>query len=125
MDEELKAAVENWEREKLIPAEKKLPPRKGRFNTSSDIEVGALYTPLDVADTNYLEDIGFPGSYPYTRGIQPTMYRGRLWSIRQYAGFGTPEESNRRFRFLLEQGQTGLSVAFDLPTQMGLDSDHP
>jgi methylmalonyl-CoA mutase N-terminal domain/subunit len=125
VDEELKAAVENWDREKLIPAEKKLPSRKGRFTTSSGIEVGALYTPLDVVDTNYLEDIGFPGSYPYTRGIQPTMYRGRLWSIRQYAGFGTPEESNRRFRFLLEQGQTGLSIAFDLPTQMGLDSDHP
>ena len=125
MDEELKAAIKNWEREKLIPAEKKLPSRKGRFTTSSDIEVKALYTPADVADLNYLKDIGFPGSYPYTRGIQPTMYRGRLWSIRQYAGFGTPEESNRRFRFLLEQGQTGLSIAFDLPTQMGLDSDHP
>ena len=125
MDEELKVAVENWEREKLIPAEKKMPSRQWCFTTSSDIEVKALYTPADVADSNYLEDIGFPGSYPYTRGIQPTMYRGRLWSIRQYAGFGTPEESNRRFRFLLEQGQTGLSIAFDLPTQMGLDSDHP
>ena len=122
---ELKAVVENWEREKLAYAEKKMPSRKRHFTTSSDIEVKALYTPLDVADVSYSEDISFPGSYPYTRGIQPTMYRSRLWSIRQYAGFGTPEETNRRFRFLLGEGQTGLSIAFDLPTQMGLNSDHP
>jgi methylmalonyl-CoA mutase N-terminal domain/subunit len=125
MSKQLKEAVERWEKEKLAPTEKKMPPRQKRFTTSSEIEVKALYTPQDIADLNYLEDLGFPGDYPYTRGIQPSMYRGRLWSIRQYAGFGTPEESNRRFRFLLEQGQTGLSIAFDLPTQMGLDSDHP
>ncbi|MFA4915134.1 MAG: methylmalonyl-CoA mutase family protein [Syntrophales bacterium] len=125
MNEELKSTVEKWEQEKLIPAQKKVPPRQERFTNSSNIEVKPIYTPVDVTDSNYLEDIGLPGSYPYTRGIQPTMYRGRLWSIRQYAGFGTPEESNRRFRFLLEQGQTGLSIAFDLPTQIGLDSDDP
>jgi len=125
MGDELKELTEKWEKEKLAPAEKKIPPRQKRFTTSSGIEVKALYTPQDIAAFNYQEDSGFPGSYPYTRGIQPTMYRGRLWSIRQYAGFGTPEESNRRFRFLLEQGQTGLSIAFDLPTQTGLDSDDP
>lgn len=123
-NKELKSALEQWEKEKLMPAEKKMPARQKRFTTSAGIEVKALYTPCDLADSNYQEKAGFPGSYPYTRGIQPTMYRGRLWSIRQYAGFGTPEESNRRFRFLLEQGQTGLSIAFDLPTQIGLDSDH-
>ena len=125
MGDELKELTEKWEKEKLAPAEKKISPRQKRFTTSSDIEVKALYTPQDISAFNYQEDSGFPGSYPYTRGIQPTMYRGRLWSIRQYAGFGTPEESNQRFRFLLEQGQTGLSIAFDLPTQTGLDSDDP
>ncbi|HLB26918.1 MAG TPA: methylmalonyl-CoA mutase family protein, partial [Dehalococcoidia bacterium] len=94
------------------------------FRTSST-EVHPLYTPLDVAETDYDRDIGYPGEYPYTRGVQPTMYRGRLWSIRQYAGFGTPEESNERFKFLLSEGQPGLSVAFDLPTQLGYDSDDP
>lgn len=94
------------------------------FRTSST-EVKPLYTPMDVAETDYARDIGFPGEYPYTRGIQPTMYRGRLWSIRQYAGFGTPEETNKRFKFLLAEGQPGLSVAFDLPTQLGYDSDDP
>ena len=94
------------------------------FRTSST-ETQPLYTPLDIADADYDRDIGFPGEYPYTRGVQPTMYRGRLWSIRQYAGFGTPEESNERFKFLLSEGQPGLSVAFDLPTQLGYDSDDP
>src|SRR5690606_38559906 len=83
-----------------------------------------LYTPADRAESNYLEELGFPGQPPFTRGVQPTMYRGRFWTMRQYAGFGTAEESNKRYRYLLEQGQTGLSVAFDLPTQMGRDSDH-
>ncbi len=94
------------------------------FRTSS-AEVKPLYTPVDTADTDYNRDIGYPGEYPYTRGVQPTMYRGRLWSIRQYAGFGTPAESNQRFKFLLSEGQPGLSVAFDLPTQLGYDSDDP
>src|SRR5881296_3962560 len=93
--------------------------------TSSKIPVRPLYTPGDL-DGNDLETrVGYPGQYPFTRGVQPTMYRGRLWTMRQYAGMGTAEETNRRFRYLLEHGQTGLSVAFDLPTQMGLDSDHP
>ncbi|HEU4760644.1 MAG TPA: methylmalonyl-CoA mutase family protein [Dehalococcoidia bacterium] len=92
------------------------------FHTSS-VDVKALYTPVDLADRDYDRDIGYPGEYPYTRGIQPTMYRGRLWSIRQYAGYGTPEETNQRFKFLLSEGQPGLSVAFDLPTQLGYDSD--
>ncbi|MEE8347833.1 MAG: methylmalonyl-CoA mutase family protein, partial [Dehalococcoidia bacterium] len=94
------------------------------FRTSST-QTQPLYTPLDIADTDYGRDIGFPGEYPYTRGVQPTMYRGRLWSIRQYAGFGTAQETNERFKFLLSEGQAGLSVAFDLPTQLGYDSDDP
>jgi methylmalonyl-CoA mutase N-terminal domain/subunit len=94
------------------------------FRTSST-EVNPLYTPADIPDFDYNEDLGYPGEYPYTRGIQPTMYRGRLWSIRQYAGYGTPEETNERFKFLLKEGQPGLSVAFDLPTQLGYDSDDP
>jgi methylmalonyl-CoA mutase N-terminal domain/subunit len=98
--------------------------RRARFRASS-AELAALYTPADLAGTTYDDAIGYPGCFPYTRGVQPTMYRGRLWTMRQYAGFGTAEETNRRFRYLLEQGQTGLSVAFDLPTQMGLDSDDP
>jgi methylmalonyl-CoA mutase N-terminal domain/subunit len=114
-----------WEAETLNPALKRTAEREKEFRTSSDIEVKRLYTPLDSADGDYAERLGFPGTYPYTRGVQPTMYRGRLWTMRQYAGFGTAEETNRRFRYLLEQGQTGLSVAFDLPTQIGYDSDDP
>ncbi|MGO9061019.1 MAG: methylmalonyl-CoA mutase [Candidatus Binataceae bacterium] len=99
--------------------------RRERFATTSGIEIKRLYGPDDLETFDYLSDLGFPGEYPFTRGVQPTMYRGRLWTMRQYAGFGTAEESNRRYRYLLEQGQTGLSVAFDLPTQMGRDPDHP
>src|SRR5437899_5336436 len=88
-------------------------------------EVAPLSTPADLAAWDYERDAGYPGDYPFTRGVQPTMYRGRLWTMRQYAGFGTAEESNRRYRYLFKQGQTGLSVAFDLPTQMGRDADHP
>ena len=102
----------------------KTPERKERFATSSDIEVAPLYLPEEIDDA-YMEKLGFPGEYPYTRGVQPNMYRGRLWTMRQYAGFGSAEETNQRFRYLLEQGQTGLSVAFDLPTQIGYDSDDP
>jgi methylmalonyl-CoA mutase N-terminal domain/subunit len=102
----------------------KTPERKQRFATSSDIEIHPLYLPDNIDDA-YMEKIGFPGEYPYTRGVQPNMYRGRLWTMRQYAGFGSAEETNKRFRYLLEQGQTGLSVAFDLPTQIGYDSDDP
>jgi len=102
----------------------KNPESQDAFFTISDLPVERLYTPADTADLDYLRDIGFPGEYPFTRGVQPTMYRGRLWTMRQYAGFAAAEESNRRYKYLLEQGQTGLSVAFDLPTQIGYDSDH-
>jgi len=101
------------------------PEMKEVFTTGGGIPLERLYTPMDIEDLDYCEDLGFPGSYPYTRGVQPTMYRGRFWTMRQYAGFATAAESNARYRYLLEQGQTGLSVAFDLPTQIGYDSDHP
>ena len=101
------------------------PERRERFETSSGIEVRDLYTPADLAGLDEDRDLGRPGEYPFTRGVQPTMYRSRFWTMRQYAGFATAEETNRRFRYLLEHGQTGLSVAFDLPTQMGYDSDSP
>ena len=97
----------------------KRPERKDEFINTSGIPVERLYTPLDHGDTDYLSEIGFPGEFPFTRGVQPTMYRGRYWTMRQYAGFASAEESNKRYRFLLDQGQTGLSVAFDLPTQIG------
>ncbi|HEV1996586.1 MAG TPA: methylmalonyl-CoA mutase family protein [Candidatus Dormibacteraeota bacterium] len=113
---------EEWENG---PLQKSLArgERKPVFETPSGLPVNTLYTPDDIAGLDYQRDLGFPGQYPFTRGIQPNMYRGRAWSIRQYAGFGTAEESNKRFKFLLEHGQPGLSVAFDLPTQMGMDSD--
>src|SRR5881409_3720166 len=98
-------------------------PRE-KIETPDGVEIRPTYGPADGA-VDYQHDLGFPGAYPFTRGIYPTMYRGRLWTMRQYAGFGAAEESNRRFRYLLGQGQTGLSIAFDLPTQMGYDSDHP
>ena len=101
------------------------PERKASFQTLSEIPVERVYTPLSESKSEYLEDLGFPGSYPYTRGVQPTMYRGRFWTMRQYAGFASADESNKRYKYLLDQGQTGLSVAFDLPTQIGYDSDHP
>ena len=119
MDEQRK----NWEEGALKKVLDRHPERKERFATGSDIELERLYLPAE-ADEQYSEKLGFPGEYPYTRGIQPTMYRGRLWTMRQYAGFGTAEESNKRYRYLLEHGQTGLSVAFDLPTQLGYDSDN-
>jgi methylmalonyl-CoA mutase N-terminal domain/subunit len=102
----------------------KRPERCAEFVNTSGIPMERTYTPLDVEDLDYMDDLGFPGEYPYTRGVQPTMYRGRLWTMRQYAGFGTAEETNQRYKFLLDKGQTGLSVAFDLPTQIGYDSDH-
>jgi len=103
----------------------KFPERKQKFTSTSNYEIKRVYTPEDVENIDYVNDIGFPGDYPYTRGVQPTMYRARHWTMRQYAGFGTAEESNKRYKYLLEQGQTGLSVAFDLPTQIGYDSDDP
>lgn len=102
----------------------KAKERQGEFRTPSGIVLERLYAPEDIENLDYERDLGYPGEYPFTRGVQPTMYRGRFWTMRQYAGFGTAEETNERFRYLLDQGQTGLSVAFDLPTQMGYDSDH-
>ena len=103
----------------------KAPERKKEFTTLSEIPLERIYTPAEIPDLDYERDLGFPGEYPYTRGVQPTMYRGRFWTMRQYAGFASAEESNQRYKYLLDQGQTGLSVAFDLPTQIGYDSDHP
>ncbi len=123
-NKDLTFTLEQWEQkleQKVLP---RLPERKQEFLTHSGIPVKRVYTPLDTNDLNYVEDLGLPGEYPFTRAVQPTMYRGRLWTMRQYAGFGTAEETNKRFKYLLEQGQTGLSVAFDLPTQIGYDSDH-
>jgi len=114
-----------WRDTTLDSAMKRFPERQERFEISSGTEVEPLYTPDDVEGLDYNEALGYPGEYPFIRGVQPTMYRGRLWTMRQYAGFADAEESNRRYRFLLEQGQTGLSIAFDLPTQIGYDSDHP
>src|ERR687896_1110696 len=119
------AAVERWEQETLEPALKKRAERKKRFESVSLEEVNRLYTPADISDQDFAEDISFPGEFPYTRGIHPTGYRGKLWTMRQFAGFSTPEETNARFKYLLGQGQTGLSVAYDLPTLMGYDADSP
>jgi methylmalonyl-CoA mutase, N-terminal domain len=116
-------ARRRWEEETLRPALAKSPERPALF-AASGAPVERLYTPADLDSLDYLGDLGFPGEFPYTRGVQPTGYRGRLWTMRQYAGFGSAAETNKRFRYLLAQGQSGLSVAFDLPTQMGYDSDH-
>ncbi len=113
-----------WQDRTLAPALRKNPERRPHFETSSGIPLERLYLPED-PDPDYAEKLGFPGEYPFTRGIQPTMYRGRFWTMRQYAGYATAEESNARYKFLLQQGQTGLSVAFDLPTQIGYDADDP
>jgi methylmalonyl-CoA mutase, N-terminal domain len=118
-----KKAFEKWQ-DKVEERLKKAPERKEKFQTSSDIEVERVYLPEELTE-DYMEKSGLPGEYPYTRGVQPTMYRGRFWTMRQYAGFGSAEETNKRFKYLLEQGQTGLSCAFDLPTQIGYDSDDP
>src|SRR5437773_6023371 len=115
--------VERWERETLLPALQKTPEAKKCFESVSLEEVDRLYTPADLAQLDFSRDISFPGEFPYTRGIHPTGYRGKIWTMRQFAGFSTPEETNARFRYLLEQGQTGLSVAYDLPTLMGYDAD--
>jgi len=113
-----------WEKETLKPVTDRFPERKEAFKTASGIPMPGIFSPQD-DDPTYLEKLGFPGEYPFTRGVQPTMYRGRLWTMRQYAGYASAQESNARYRYLLEQGQTGLSVAFDLPTQIGYDADDP
>ncbi len=121
----IEEAKKQWENRILNKVLPQFPERKEKFVTGSNQEVNRLYDPLDLEDFDYLADLSFPGDYPYTRGVQPTMYRGKLWTMRQYAGFGDAEESNKRYKYLLKNGQTGLSIAFDLPTQIGYDSDHP
>lgn len=123
--EELKKKQADWNDNKVGKTLEKFPERRKDFVTGSNQEVERLYSPANLEEFDYERDLGFPGEYPFTRGVQPTMYRGRFWTMRQYAGFATAEESNKRYKYLLEQGQTGLSVAFDLPTQIGYDSDHP
>lgn len=120
----LQSEKERWEEEIVNPSLDRFPERKPEFHTLSDIPVPRVLTPPD-PDPDYMEKLGFPGEHPFTRGVQPTMYRGRFWTMRQYAGYASAEESNLRYRYLLEQGQTGLSVAFDLPTQIGYDADDP
>jgi methylmalonyl-CoA mutase N-terminal domain/subunit len=123
-DDEIARLKTEWEAKVLSGALARVPERQSEFKTESGISVERFYTPDDI-DTDYVSDLGFPGQYPFTRGVQPTMYRSRFWTVRQYAGFGTAEETNARYKYLLDQGQTGLSVAFDLPTQIGYDSDNP
>src|SRR6056297_420583 len=121
----IREGKESWEAETLDPTLDRHGERRERFATVSNREVDRIYTPEDVADLDYEGDLGFPGEPPYTRGAYPTMYRGRTWTMRQFAGFGTAEETNERFHYLIDEGQTGLSTAFDMPSLMGIDSDHP
>jgi len=129
MDEEVKTEIlkaqADWENSCLAPFQAQNPERLPRFSTVSDLEILPLYPPESIAPEKYFKDIGFPGQYPFTRGVLPTMYRGRLWTMRMFSGFGSAEDTNRRYKYLLSQGQTGLSVAFHYPTLMGYDSDSP
>jgi len=122
--EDIRNQAKNWN-DKVEKTLSKNPERRKDFQTTSGIEVRRVFSPPDMAELDYLRDLNMPGEYPYTRGVQPTMFRGRFWTMRQYAGFGSAEDTNKRYRYLLDHGQTGLSVAFDLPTQIGYDSDHP
>ena len=124
MIKRLREAVKKWEKDTLAKSLARMPERKDHFETPSGIPVERLYLPRK-ADAEYIDRLGFPGEHPFTRGVQTTMYRGRLWTMRQYAGYATAEETNKRFQYLLDQGQTGLSIAFDLPTQIGYDADDP
>ncbi len=123
--ERIRQAKARWEAEAVAPHVARTPERLARFETLSGIPIERLYTPADLEAAEYQAKLGFPGEFPFTRGVYPTMYRGRLWTMRMFAGFGRPEDTNRRFRYLLEQGQTGLSTAFDMPALMGYDADHP
>ncbi len=123
--EELEKTLSDWEQTSLKKALNQLPERAEEFITTSSEPIHRLYTPLDLGDTDYASSLGFPGEYPYTRGVHPTLHRSKLWTMRMFAGFGTAEETNQRFKYLLEQGQTGLSIAFDLATLMGYDTDQP
>ena len=122
--EEIRNKVEKWDKGVVAKTVSRFPERKTPFLSTSGFEVKRVYSPLDTEDMDYNNDLSLPGEFPYTRGVQPTMFRGRFWTMRQYAGFASAEESNERYKYLLQQGQTGLSVAFDLPTQIGYDSDH-
>jgi len=123
--QEIEKKKKEWEKEKLNESLKNNPERKKEFATSSQVKIKNVFTPLDLEEIgfDYLKDLGFPGDYPYTRGIEPNMYRSNLWTMSQYAGFGTAEDANRWYKYLLKQGQKGNSIAFDLPTQLGYDSD--
>ncbi len=123
--DQLRHSLEEWEKTSLEKTLRGMPERQRDFSTTSSEPINRLYTPLDVADLDYEKDLGLPGEYPYTRGVHPTMHRGKLWTMRMFAGFGTAEETNARFKYLLDQGQTGLSIAFDLATLMGYDTDQP
>ena len=122
---EIKEGLDKWEETTLQKTLNRFPERRETFITTSSAPVERLYTPLDIADLDYERDLGFPGQYPFTRGVHPTMHRGRLWTMRMFAGFGTAEETNARYKYLLEHGETGLSVAFDMPTLYGYDTDDP
>ena len=124
-DSDYQKSYDKWKKNILEPSLKKNPERLKEFMTTSSQKVDRLYTPLDTSNIDFEEDISYPGEFPYTRGIHSTMYRGRLWTMRMFAGFGSAEETNSRFKYLLNQGQTGLSTAFDLPTLYGYDSDSP
>lgn len=121
----LQQALKKWEETTLQQSKQRLPERQAEFITTSSEVIAALYTPMDIENLNYIQDLGLPGEYPFTRGVHPTLHRSRLWTMRMFAGFGTAEETNQRFKYLLDQGQNGLSVAFDLPTLMGYDTDAP
>jgi len=123
--DELKNSLDQWEETSLSKALASLPERADEFITTSSEPINRLYTPLDVADNDYASSLGLPGEYPFTRGVHPTLHRSKLWTMRMFAGFGTAEETNERFKYLLDQGQTGLSIAFDLATLMGYDTDQP
>ena len=117
--EDLRQALLEWQEKMLKEALERMPERQPRFMTTSSEPIERIYTPLDVNELSYTDDLGLPGEYPFTRGVHPTLHRSKLWTMRMFAGFGTAEETNERFKYLLEQGQTGLSIAFDLPTLMG------
>src|SRR3954452_19515209 len=121
----LAAEAQRWQQQTVAPVIAKAPERQAEFSTVSGQPIERLYSPADLPDFDYMRDLGFPGEYPFTRGVQPTMYRSRFWTMRLFAGFGSAEETNQRFRYLLDHGQMGLSTAFDFPTLYGRDSDDP
>ena len=122
---EIEERIKIWEKETLPKSLSRFPERMDEFSTLSNIKIKRLYTPLDVKDMDYMEKLGFPGEYPYTRGIHATMYRGRIWTMRMFSGYGSAEDTNKRLKFLIEHGETGLSLAFDYPTLVGIDADDP